>query len=482
MNATSAGVPAAASNGSGDTRTERDFLGELEVPRWAMFGIGTQRALSNSGVGGPTLAGQPLLLDAMAEIKGAAARANLALGCLDTPIADALVAAAQEARDRVLDEHFPLEIVQGGGGTSLNTNLNEVLANRASVLLGGAPGNQEPVDPHAHANLSQSTNDVFPTAMSIAVYRAVQRCLAALDHVCERLAVLAEANDDLEHLGRSCLQDAVPVPVAQVHRTHGLTVARAREDLAATADRVLFVPLGGTAVGTGLGAPEGFADEAVKQLSELSGLALQKAQHPGYGLSSLEPFAAVADAMSRAGRSLARVAGDLRLLSSGPVGGIGEVVLPALQAGSSMMPGKINPVLPELVIQVHYQLAGAATVVGLAAASVDLEVTPMGPVAIVELLQGLSRLEAVARLFTDRCLDGLWWDRANVAANLRGSFADTVELSSTVGYENAARSRYAHFIQHGPSLGESAQGPTAPGPVRRPQTTAWPSSARHTES
>ena len=272
------------------------------------------------------------------------------------------------------------------------------------------------------------------------------------------------------------------MPVAQVHRTHGLMVAQAREDLVAAADRVLFIPLGGTAVGTGLGAPDGFAEEAVTRLSELSGLALHQADHPGYGLSSLEPFAAVADAMSRAGRSLARVAGDLRLLSSGPVGGIGEVVLPALQAGSSMMPGKINPVLPELVIEVHYQLAGAATVVGLAAASVDLEVTPMGPVATVELLQGLSRLEAVAHLFADRCLDGLWWDRANVAANLRGSLADAVELSSTVGYESVARSRYADFIQHGPTPGESAQATPTPGPVRRPRTPVWPASTRHTES
>ena len=187
MSATSAGVPAAASSGSGDTRTERDFLGELEVPGWALFGIGTQRALRNSGVGGPTLADQPLLLDALAEVKAAAAGANLALGCLEAPIAQALVAASEEVEGRGCSmSTFPSRWFRAVVAPPLNTNLNEVLANRASVLLGGPPGNQGPVDPHAHANLSQSTNDVFPTAMSVAVYRAVQRCLEALDHVCER--------------------------------------------------------------------------------------------------------------------------------------------------------------------------------------------------------------------------------------------------------------------------------------------------------
>ena len=180
-------------------------------------------------------------------------------------------------------------------------------------------------------------------------------------------------------------------------------------------------------------------------------------EHVGDGLASLEPFAIVADAMARAGRSLARVAGDVRLLSSGPVGGIGEVVLPALQAGSSIMPGKVNPVLPELVIQVHYQLSGAATIVGLAAASIDLEVTPMGPVAAAELLQGLSRLDAVARLFAERCLAGLRWHRPNVSANLRGSFAEAVELSSSVGYEAAARTRYAERMEDEPELRGVAQ-------------------------
>ncbi|MDQ4038024.1 MAG: lyase family protein [Actinomycetota bacterium] len=464
----SPGMPARATAAHGAaTRDERDFLGVQQVPQDALYGIGTHRALRNSGVGGLTLAEQPLLLDAMAEVKSAAALANVALGCLATPIAEALVAAASEVTARKLDEHFPLEIVQGGGGTALNTNVNEVLANRATVILGGTLGDHL-VDPHSHANLSQSTNDVFPTAMCLAVYRAVQNSLAALDHLRDQLIVLAETNEGLEHLGRSCLQDALPVPVSQVHLTHERSLARARKDLYDAAAPLLSVPLGGTAVGTGLGAPSRYAEEAVSQLRELTGLSLTLAEQFGVGLASLEPFAAVADAMARAGRSLARVAGDIRLLSSGPVGGIGEVVLPALQAGSSIMPGKVNPVLPELVIQVHYQLAGAATIVAMAAASVDLEVTPMGPVASVEILQGLSRLEAVARMFADRCLTGLRWHRPNVSANLEGSFADAVELSSSVGFEKAARTKYADVLEDEPELPGAAQQANA--------TTAQPES------
>jgi aspartate ammonia-lyase len=349
-------------------------------------------------------------------------------------------AAAHEVAAGRWDEQFPLPMVQGGGGTSTNMNLNEVLANLAGERLGGARGAYDRVHPNDHVNRSQSTNDVLPTAEAIAVHVASREALAGLEHLRAALLRQADEHEGLDHMGRTCLQDAVPAPVSDVHRSQATTVADAAAELEHAAAPLLAVPLGATAVGTGLGAPPGYRELAVGYLAEETGLAVV----PGdlfAGLASLEPFATVADATARAGRALARIAADLRLLSSGPIGGIGEVRLPSLQPGSSIMPGKVNPVLPELVLQVSYQLAAAAHAVHLAAGAGELELTVMGPVATDELLRALPRLGRVAVLFADRCVAGLAWRRDRVEANLRGSFQAAVEEAERVGYEEAAKHR-----------------------------------------
>jgi aspartate ammonia-lyase len=413
-------------------------LGSRGVPANALYGIHTTRALENFKLDGERLRDQPALIVSLARVKAAAALANRDLGVLERGLADAIVAAARDVADGLFHDQFPLEIVQGGGGTSTHMNVNEVVANRANELLGAARGAYAPIHPNDHVNRSQSTNDVVPTAMGIAVHVTSRTAVAGLARLHEELLRQAAANDDLEHLGRTCLQDALPVPVAALHAAQAHAVARAGAELETVADDVLAVPLGGTAVGTGLGAPEGYRELVIRHLRDETRLDIRSADDLFAALATLEPYAAVADAMARAGRIVARVAADLRLLASGPVGGLGEVSLPALQPGSSIMPGKVNPVLPELAMQVSYQLAGAAETVRLAAGAGELEVTTMGPVVTVELLRGLQSLGRVAELFAERCVAGLHWRRDRVEANLRGSLKSAVESVGLVGYEQAA--------------------------------------------
>jgi aspartate ammonia-lyase len=421
-----------------DTRAEHDTLGGRHVPREALYGIHTVRAQENFNLGGDTLSDRPALIVALAQVKASATRANRELGVVEPHIAEAIIEAAREVGRGRHHEQFPLELVQGGGGTSTHMNVNEVLANRANELLGGGLGEYAPVHPNDHVNRSQSTNDVLPTAMGLAVYVTCQKTHDGLAHLQGELVRRALENDGLEHLGRTCLQDAVPVPVRAVHEAQAYAISRSLADLDASARQLLSVPLGATAVGTGLGTPDGFAALAVDYLAEETGLDVRPADDPFAALASLEQFAAVADSMSRAGRVVARIASDLRLLASGPVGGIGEVSLPPLQPGSSMMPGKVNPVLPELVMQVSYQLAGAAHVVRLSAGAGELEVNTMGPVVTAELLRGLERLGRVAVLFADRCVGGMQWQTERVTANLRGSLKLAVESVELVGYEAVA--------------------------------------------
>lgn len=421
-------------------RIERDFLGAVEIPPDRLYGPQTRRAMENSAVGNAKLTDRPALLRALADVKAACALANGELGALPSAMVAALTQAADEVVAGELDEHFPMETVHGGGGTALNMNINEVLANRATQILGGT--GIGPVHPNDHVNRSQSTNDVYPTAMCLAVLFEAPTVDTALKRVTGALTDLAVASGTLVRVARSCLQDAVTAPAANLHRTHAAAVEHAREDLAHAVGRLRWIPLGGTAVGTGLGAPPGYREAALRRLKDRTGLDLHPADDLGEGLAFLEAFGAVSDALTRAGRVLNRVAADLRLLASGPIGGFGEITLPPLQAGSSIMPGKINPVLPELVMQVCCQLAGSSHTVALAASTPELDVNPLGPVVIDEVLRSLGLLSRVANLFVDRCLTGVRWNEDRVIANRAGSFNEAVQRVLVDGYEVAARERY----------------------------------------
>jgi aspartate ammonia-lyase len=423
-------------------RLESDFLGERPVPADALYGIQTVRALENFGVGGDRLCDRPALIAALAHVKSAAAKANRDVRALDPDIASSITSAAGELAEGRFHDHLPVEITQGGGGTSTHMNVNEVLANRANELLGHPRGRYAPVHPNDHVNRSQSTNDVIPTAMGLAVHAMSREAIDRLEHLRSQLLNQAAAQEGLHHLGRTCLQDALPVPVSAVHRAQAHVIAMAMARLDAAARQMLAVPLGATAVGTGFGAPDGFRERAIRHLRQDTGLDVHSAENPFAALASLEPFAAVADALAGSGRAIARVAADLRLLASGPGGGIGEVSLPPLQPGSSSMPGKVNPVMPEMVIQVAYQLAGAAHTVHLAAGGGELELAAWGPVVTAELLRGLDRLGRVAVLFGDRCVAGLTWQHDQIASNLEGSLEPAVAHAEAFGHKAAAAAQW----------------------------------------
>ncbi|MGL6278122.1 MAG: lyase family protein, partial [Gaiella sp.] len=303
--------------------------------------------------------------------------------------------------------------------------------------LGGSRGRYERIHPLDHVNRSQSTNDTYPTALALAVVRVGRGCADALDAVARAVRGAAERAGAAERLGRTCLQDAVPVPVAAALGATASGVTRTTADLRTALDRLLAVPLGATAVGTGIGAPDGFADTAVAELSEVSGLQVTCAPDRFDALQHVDGLLAVAGELNRAWLVVAKLAADLRLLSSGPRGGLGEARLPALQPGSSIMPGKVNPVLPELVLQLGYDLSGVATTVEAAARAGELELNVMEPVIAARLLPALDHAGRVAMQFAARCIDGLSWDEGRMAENLAGSLAVRVERAAQAGHDAA---------------------------------------------
>ena len=420
-------------------RVESDAIGEIEVPAWALWGAQTQRGCVNFRVSGVTLRALPELISAFGHVKAAAARTNAELGELADPVAAAVLEASREVAANQLDDHFPLDIVQGGGGTATNMNLNEVIANRAGELLGGRRGVYDRVHPNDHVNRSQSTNDVYPTALQIATVVQSRRACDGLRYLAESIRSGSEKLGQLERLGRTCLQDALPVEVRATQNGGARALERTSRDLGSAADQLLAVPLGATAVGTGLGAPAGYRDLAVAHLSEEAGLSLTAVDDPYDALAHIDHYVAVASSLLRSALVMAKIAGDLRLLSSGPLGGIGEVRLPVVQVGSSIMPGKVNPVMPELVMQIAFEVRGAATVVEAAAGSGELELNVMEPVVARHLLGALADVAAVSRLFADRCIEGLEWQREAIAGHLAGSLAGRVESALRDGYAAASK-------------------------------------------
>ena len=422
-------------------RIERDSLGDVEVPAGALYGANTARAVTNFRVSGVTLAERPGLILALGHVKAAAARANAALGFLVPPIDAAVLDAAREVGQGLHLDQFPIDVVHGGGGTAVNMNANEVIANRAAQLLGESVGSYAVVHPNDHINRSQSTNDVFPTALGLAAFTTGQSTLAELRELEQVFDRKADEFGDLERLGRTCLQDAVPLTVRQTHAAHAHAVARTARELGRSLDVLREVPLGATIVGTGLGAPPEYRALVLKYLAEESGVAVRGSDDLFDALANLDPYVDVSAQLVRVTVVMAKIGADLRLLSSGPVGGIGEVSLPAVQVGSSIMPGKVNPVIPELVMQVSYEVRGMATTVETAVAAGELELNVMEPVIARHLLGGLHDVGAVARIFADRCIAGLRWNTTTIAEHLDGSLQGAVEAMAEQGYAAVASAR-----------------------------------------
>ncbi len=435
-------------------RTEVDSFGPVAVPADRYWGAQTQRSLGNFPIGEERMP-RPLV-HALGLVKLAAARVNMALGALDRRRGEAIARAAREVAEGALDDHFPLVVWQTGSGTQTNMNANEVIANRANELLGAPLGARDPVHPNDHVNLGQSSNDTFPTAMHIAAVRELhERLIPALEHLFAELEARREAFADIVKIGRTHLQDAVPLTLGQEFSGYSRQVENGLARLRAAMPRLLELAQGGTAVGTGLNTKRGFAERFAAEVAELTGLPFVTAPNKFEALAAHDAMVELSGALNVLACSLTKIANDIRLLGSGPRCGIGELRLPANEPGSSIMPGKVNPTQAEALTMVCAQVMGNHTTVTVAGASGHLELNVYKPVIAHAVLQSIRLLADSVRSFTDRCLVGLEADRARIAGYVERSLMLVTALVPRLGYDAAARiARKAH--EEGLTLKEAA--------------------------
>jgi aspartate ammonia-lyase len=417
-------------------RTERDPLGEHAVPAEAYYGIQTARAVENFPISG--LRPHPELVTATVLIKKAAAAANISLQRLDARIGHAIIAAADEVLDGALRDQFVVDVYQAGAGTSHNMNTNEVLANRAEELLGGRRGDYKRVHPNDHVNMGQSTNDVFPAATRLALLLAHDGLLRSARALALALRRKAEAFDSVLKVGRTHLQDAVPMTLGQEFGGYAACIERGADDVEWAGKELLELNIGATAVGTGLNAGDDYARATVQNLSRYTKIELSPAVNLFRVTQSMGDVVAYSGAMRRLVVELSKVASDLRLLSMGPRAGIGEIKLPAVQPGSSIMPGKVNPSIPEMVNQVCFQVIGCDVTICSAAESGQLELNVMMPVIAWNALHASSILRESKTVMRTRCVDGIEVDAARCRELLDRSTAVATALSPYIGYAKTA--------------------------------------------
>ncbi len=418
-------------------RTETDSMGQVQVPADRYYGAQTQRSLENFRIGADRF--PRLFIKALGIVKRAAAQANAELGVLDGRLAELIVAAADEVVAGRWDEHFPLVVWQTGSGTQTNMNANEVIANRAIELAGGVPGSRTPVHPNDHVNRSQSSNDVFPTAMHVAAVDALQHgllpCLAGLAATFERKAA---AYASLVKLGRTHLQDATPVTLGQEFSGHAAQLREAERRVRSALPALYRLALGGTAVGTGLNAPAGFAERAVAIIASLTGEPFAPAPNKFEALSAHDALVELHGQLRTAAVSLLKIANDIRWLASGPRGGIGELRLPANEPGSSIMPGKVNPTQCEALAMVCVQVMGNDVAVALAGSQGNFQLNVYKPVIIHNVLHSIRLLADACRSFDRHCACGIEPNRERIAQHLRESLMLVTALSPLIGYDRAA--------------------------------------------
>ena len=419
-------------------RIEKDTLGEVAVPAEALYGAQTQRAVENYPVSG--LREHPLFIRAFILLKRSAALANQELGTMDERLARAIVAAC----DRVLHEferfrpHFVVDVFQAGAGTSFNMNCNEVIANVANVSLGGKAGEYTPINPNDHVNMSQSTNDVFPTAIRVATLMLLERLAPRLDALADALDERAVAFDDVIKSGRTHLADAVPVTLGQEFRAYASAVRRSTRLLRDAGEELRILGIGGTATGTGINTPVGYRFAVVRHLSLATKLELHPSDDLREAMQSQLPVVAVSAAMRNLALELTRITNDLRLLSSGPLTGLAEITLPAVQPGSSIMPGKVNPSMLECMNQILFHIIGADTAIAYASQAGQLELNVMMPLMAFEITFSMEILKNFLPVFTDKCVKGIEANRERCEAYYISSPSLATALNPIIGYAAAA--------------------------------------------
>ncbi len=418
-------------------RSEHDLLGDRDVPVSAYYGVHTLRALENFPITGIPISVYPDLIRSLAQIKKAAALANQQLGLLDASRSQAIVAACREVIDGKLHEQFVVDVIQGGAGTSTNMNANEVIANRALELLGKERGDYKALHPNEHVNMSQSTNDVYPTALKLATYVGIFRLVDAMAYLRKACERKADEFADVLKMGRTQLQDAVPMTLGQEFSTYAVMLGEDEERLKEAALLIREMNLGATAIGTGINAHPEYAPLVCRKLAEISGIPVVTAPNLIEATQDCGSFVQLSGVLKRVAVKLSKVCNDLRLLSSGPRAGFNEINLPPRQAGSSIMPGKVNPVIPEVVNQIAFEVIGNDATVTFAAEAGQLQLNAFEPIIAHSLFKSVLHLTNGCRVLADHCVSGITANRDLLRESVERSIGIVTALNPYIGYANA---------------------------------------------
>lgn len=424
---------------SGKTRMEHDLIGQREVPIEYYFGVQTLRAVENFQISHDKLYMYPYLIIALAEVKKAAALANNDLGLLSDALKDAISNACDEIKAGEFHEHFVVDMFQGGAGTSTNMNANEVIANRALELLGHQKGEYTNCHPNNHVNLSQSTNDAYPTSLQIALYRSVEELMLAVQVLVSAFQVKAEEFEEVLKMGRTQLQDAVPMTLGQEFNAFADSLLDEIQRLDNSRAALLEINMGATAIGTGINSDPDYPGLVLKHLVEITDIPLVLTSNMIKATSDTAAFVEVSSAIKSLAIKLSRISNDLRLLSSGPRAGLNEINLPAMQPGSTIMPGKVNPVIPELMNQIAFRVIGSDTTVTMASEAAQLQLNVMEPVIIYTLLENIELLINGMHTLTTKCVTGIQANKEVCNEMVMNSIGLVTALSPYLGYETCGK-------------------------------------------
>ncbi|MBR1229801.1 MULTISPECIES: aspartate ammonia-lyase [unclassified Bradyrhizobium] len=419
------------------TRREHDLLGDRDVPAEAYYGVHTLRAVENFPISGTPISIYPDLIAALASIKIAAAKSNRELGLLDAKLADAIVAAAEEVRSGELHDQFVVDVIQGGAGTSTNMNANEVIANRALELLGRPKGDYKFLHPNEHVNMSQSTNDVYPTALKLAAYGGIMRLVEAMAVLREAFERKSDEFRDIIKMGRTQLQDAVPMTLGQEFSTYAVMLGEDEQRLKEAVLLVCEINMGATAIGTGINSHPDYAGLVCRHLRSVTGIPVVTATNLVEATQDCGSFVQLSGVLKRVAVKLSKTCNDLRLLSSGPRVGLNEINLPPMQAGSSIMPGKVNPVIPEVVNQIAFEVIGNDITVSFAAEGGQLQLNAFEPIIAHSLFKSVNHLRAGCLTLADKCVNGITANREHLRRGVENSIGIVTALNPYIGYANA---------------------------------------------
>ncbi|MBP7028722.1 MAG: aspartate ammonia-lyase [Bacteroidales bacterium] len=422
---------------SGSTRSESDLLGEREVPVESYYGVQTLRAMENFNISGVTLNFFPSLIEALSMVKESAAEANFELGLLDRSVRDAIVLTCREIQNGKYHNQFVVDMIQGGAGTSTNMNANEVIANRALEMLGHEKGDYSRCHPNNHVNLSQSTNDAYPTSVKIALYNSNRKLVAVLKTLVESFRRKGEEFSHVLKMGRTQLQDAVPMTLGQEFEAYAVTLAEEIERLNLNARLFLEINMGATAIGTGINSEPGYSDKVTRHLRRITGLDLVLASNLVEATQDTGAFVMYSSAVKRLAVKLSKICNDLRLLSSGPRAGINEINLPPMQPGSSIMPGKVNPVIPEVVNQIAFKVIGNDLTVTMASEAGQLELNVFEPVIVHSVFESVEMLINGMNTLRFRCIDGITANEERCRSMVENSIGLVTALVPWIGYKSA---------------------------------------------